>query len=204
MSPKRGLNFKKGKGLIPAIIQDAQTGKVLMLGYMNEAAYKQTVQSGLVTFFSRSRQQLWTKGETSGNYLQLMEIIPDCDGDTLLVKAIPTGPVCHTGNDTCFAESNQGEESFLNQLESIIQQRLKHKPAGSYTVQLAKKGVGAIGRKITEEATEVLIAALQEGSQRVIEETADLIYHLLVLLVQQGISFQDVEDVLKRRHQLKK
>ncbi len=200
MGKQRGINFKKGNGLVPAIVQDANSGKVLMLGYMNETAYDQTIRSGLVTFFSRSRQKLWTKGETSGNYLQLVEIIPDCDGDTLLVKAVPTGPVCHTGEDTCFSEQNKPQQSFLAQLEAIIQQRLQEKPEGSYTVGLAQKGPAAIGRKITEEATEVLIAALQEGASRLIEESADLIYHLLVLLAQQGISLQQVEEALRQRH----
>ncbi len=194
------INFKKGNGLVPAIVQDAHTHRVLMLGYMNEEAYHKTIQGGLVTFYSRSRKTLWTKGETSGNYLQLVEIIPDCDGDTLLVKAVPTGPVCHTGNDTCFAEKNPEYPSFLHQLEAIIEERLSQKPSGSYTVQLMQKGIAGIGRKITEEATEVLLAALQEGPQRVVEESADLLYHLLVLLASQGITLKQIEEELEKRH----
>ena len=194
------INFKKGNGLVPAIVQDANTRRVLMLGYMNEEALRQTISSGLVTFYSRSREKLWTKGETSGNYLQLVEVLPDCDGDTLLIKAVPTGPVCHTGNDTCFAETNREYSSFLYQLEGIIEQRLRDKPAGSYTVELAAGGAPKIGRKVMEEATEVLLAALQEGRQRLIEESADLLYHLLVLLNTQGISLNQVEEELRRRH----
>ncbi len=194
------INFKKGNGLVPAIVQDANTRRVLMLGYMNEEALRQTISSGLVTFYSRSREKLWTKGETSGNYLQLVEVLPDCDGDTLLIKAVPTGPVCHTGNDTCFAETNREFPSFLHQLEGIIEQRLREKPAGSYTVELAAGGAPKIGRKVMEEATEVLLAALQEGRQRLIEESADLLYHLLVLLNTQGISLRQVEEELRRRH----
>ncbi len=201
MGKQRSINFKKGNGLVPAVVQDDRSGKVLMLGYMNQEAYNQTVRSGLVTFYSRSRQKLWTKGETSGNYLQLVEMIPDCDGDTLLVKAVPTGPVCHTGDDTCFGESNALEKSFIAILETIIRQRLQEKPENSYTVRLAQKGVAAIGRKITEEATEVLIAALTETHQRLVEESADLIYHLLVLLATQGVSLTEVEDALRKRHQ---
>jgi len=194
------INFKKGNGLVPAIVQDANTRRVLMLGYMNEEALRQTISSGLVTFYSRSREKLWTKGETSGNYLQLVEVLPDCDGDALLIKAVPTGPVCHTGNDTCFAETNREFPSFLHQLEAIIEQRLREKPAGSYTVELAAGGAPKIGRKVMEEATEVLLAALQEGRQRLIEESADLLYHLLVLLNTQGISLRQVEEELHRRH----
>jgi len=194
------INFKKGNGLVPAIVQDANTRRVLMLGYMNEEALRQTISSGLVTFYSRSREKLWTKGETSGNYLQLVEVLPDCDGDALLIKAVPTGPVCHTGNDTCFAETNREFPSFLHQLEAIIEQRLREKPAGSYTVELAAGGAPKIGRKVMEEATEVLLAALQEGRQRLIEESADLLYHLLVLLNTQSISLRQVEEELRRRH----
>jgi len=195
------INFKKGNnGLVPVIVQDANTRRVLMLGYMNEEALRQTTSSGLVTFYSRSREKLWTKGETSGNYLQLVEVLPDCDGDTLLIKAVPTGPVCHTGNDTCFAETNREFPSFLHQLEAIIEQRLREKPAGSYTVELAAGGAPKIGRKVMEEATEVLLAALQEGRQRLIEESADLLYHLLVLLNTQSISLRQVEEELRRRH----
>ncbi len=194
------INFSKGNGLVPAIVQDAETGKVLMLGYMNQEAYRQTVKSGQVTFFSRSRQTLWTKGETSGNRLLLQEILVDCDGDTLLVKAKPTGPVCHTGKDTCFAEVNPGVENFLAQLEKIIQKRKKEASANSYTHHLLQKGTTYIARKVNEEATEVLIAALEEGPTRLVEESADLLYHLLVLLADQGIPLRKVEEELARRH----
>ena len=195
------IDFKKGNGLVPAIVQDAETGKVLMLGYMNQEAYRKTVKSGRVTFFSRSQQQLWTKGETSGNYLLLKEILVDCDGDTLLVKATPTGPVCHTGKDTCFAEVNPGTENFLRRLEEIIRKRQQEDHPHSYTRHLLKKGTTTIARKVNEEATEVLIAALEEGKTRLVEESADLLYHLLVLLADQGIAFREIEKELARRHQ---
>lgn len=194
------LNFKKGNGLIPAIVQDANTGKVLMLGYMSEASLRKTMDSGLVTFYSRSRQKLWTKGETSGNFLHVKEILPDCDGDTLLIKATPDGPVCHTGKDTCFFEENKPSIDFLNQLEDIIDSRQKEMPEGSYTTRLFKKGIKKIAQKVGEEATEVVIDAVTDNKERLLEETADLMYHLLVLLKAHDLSLNDVVRVLEKRH----
>ncbi|MCD6377023.1 MAG: bifunctional phosphoribosyl-AMP cyclohydrolase/phosphoribosyl-ATP diphosphatase HisIE [Caldisericaceae bacterium] len=194
------LNFKKGNGLIPAIVQDANTGKVLMLGYMSEASLRKTRDSGLVTFYSRSRQKLWTKGETSGNFLHVKEILPDCDGDTLLIKATPDGPVCHTGKDTCFFEENKPSIDFLNQLEAIIESRKKEMPEGSYTTHLFKKGVKKMAQKVGEEATEVVIDAVTDNKERLLEETADLMYHLLVLLKAHDLSLSDVARVLEKRH----
>lgn len=201
VAPRHPVNFSQGNGLVPAIIQDARSGRVLMLGYMNRAAYQKTLESGRVTFYSRSRQVLWTKGETSGNYLHLVEIRPDCDGDTLLVKAIPAGPVCHTGRDTCFGEENRPGERFLEQLEQIIASRRTASPERSYTARLMAGGVGEVGRKLSEEATEVLLAALVESPERLVEEAADLLYHLLVLLQVKGVSLRQVEEVLRARHQ---
>ncbi len=194
------LNFEKNSGLIPAIVQDANTGKVLMLAYMNEEALLKTRETGLVTFFSRSRQKLWTKGETSGNYLHLKEILPDCDGDTLLIKAVPAGPVCHTGSDTCFSEKNTASIDFLSQLEALIASRKKELPEGSYTTRLFKMGIKKIAQKVGEEATEVVIDAVTNNKKRLLEETADLMYHLLVLLKAHDLSLADVAQVLEKRH----
>ena len=194
------LNFEKGNGLLPAIVQDANTGKVLMLGYMNEESLRHTRETGLVSFFSRSRQKLWTKGETSGNFLHVKEILSDCDGDTLLIKATPDGPVCHTGKDTCFFEENKPSFDFLNRLEAIIDSRKKEMPEGSYTTHLFKKGLKKIAQKVGEEATEVVIDAVTNNKKRLLEESADLMYHLLVLLKAHDLSLQDVVAVLEKRH----
>ncbi len=194
------LDFDKNNGLIPAIVQDAQTKTVLMLGYMNEEALKKTKETGLVTFFSRSRQTLWTKGETSGNYLKLVDILVDCDQDTLLVKAIPSGPVCHLGNDTCFAEENTPSIEFLNILETIIASRKREMPEGSYSTHLFNKGINKIAQKVGEEATEVVIEAITHNKERLLEESADLIYHLLVLLKAEDLSLAQVANVLRKRH----
>ncbi|RMF58767.1 MAG: bifunctional phosphoribosyl-AMP cyclohydrolase/phosphoribosyl-ATP diphosphatase HisIE [Calditrichaeota bacterium] len=194
------IDFEKGGGLAPAVIQDARTGRVLMLGYMNEEALQQTRESGRVTFFSRSRQKLWTKGETSGNFLLVESIQIDCDGDALLIKVHPTGPVCHTGADTCFAEENRPSGSFLFQLEHLVQERKRDLPAGSYTSELLRKGVERIAQKVGEEATEVVIAALDPRG-RLLEETADLLYHLLVLLCVREHTLSEVVAVLEKRHQ---
>ncbi len=194
------LDFDKNNGLIPAIVQDAQTKTVLMLGYMNEEALKKTKETGLVTFFSRSRQTLWTKGETSGNYLKLVDILVDCDQDTLLVKAIPSGPVCHLGNDTCFAEENTPSIEFLNILETIIASRKREMPEGSYTTHLFNKGINKIAQKVGEEATEVVIEGITHNKERLLEESADLIYHLLVLLKAEDLSLAQVANVLRKRH----
>ncbi len=194
------LDFDKNNGLIPAIVQDAQTKTVLMLGYMNEEALKKTKETGLVTFFSRSRQTLWTKGETSGNYLKLVDILVDCDQDTLLVKAIPSGPVCHLGNDTCFAEENTPSIEFLNILETIIASRKREMPEGSYTTHLFNKGINKIAQKVGEEATEVVIEGITHNKERLLEESADLIYHLLVLLKAEDLSLAQVANILRKRH----
>ena len=198
------IDFEKGGGLVPAVVQDAVTRKVLMLGYMNEEAYKLTLDRGLVTFYSRSRGRIWTKGETSGNFLQVREILADCDGDTLLVKAIPSGPVCHTGSDTCFGEENQPTEvsspEFLFYLESVIHDRMTNPVEGSYTNHLFSRGLNRIAQKVGEEAVELVIASKDEDKDLFLGEGADLMYHFLVLLAQKGCSLSEVIDVLKERH----
>jgi len=194
------IDFKKGNGLVPAIVQDDRTQNVLMLGYMNEEAYIKTKESGKVTFYSRSRKELWTKGETSGNYLDLVSIKIDCDGDTLLVKAVPYGPTCHTGDDTCFGDVNPDHKNFINELEAIIADRKKNPTAGSYTGKLFEKGVAKIAQKVGEEATEVVIEAMANNKQLLKEEISDLIYHLLVLMAARDISLEDINLTLKNRH----
>ncbi len=198
------LDFNKGNGLIPAIVQDAVTQKVLMLGYMNEEAYKITLEKNLVTFYSRTRNTLWTKGETSGNYLTVREIIPDCDNDTLLIKAIPSGPVCHTGNDTCFDESNELSDvdtrDFLFYLQSVVQDRREHPIEGSYTNHLFSRGINKIAQKVGEEAVELVIEAKDDNKELFLGEAADLLYHFLVLLAQKNINLEEVYEVLKGRH----
>ncbi len=195
---------KSSDGLVPAIVQDAVTGKVLMLGYMNEESLRITRNTGRVTFFSRSRQKLWTKGETSGNFLKMKSIIPDCDGDTLLIKAIPEGPVCHTGNDTCFSEDNDPSEfssiEFLSYLEGIIIDRRDFPSEGSYTNHLFSKGINKIAQKVGEEAVELVIEAKDSNKQLFLGEAADLIYHTLVLLAHKGYALNEVIEVLKNRH----
>ena len=194
------LNFEKSSGLIQAIIQDTDTNKVLMLGYMNQEAFNKTQQEGKVTFYSRSRQTLWTKGETSGNFLLVRKILIDCDNDTILVKASPTGPVCHTGQDTCFNETNQPDLSFLLELEQLIAERKKNPVEGSYTVKLFNDGIKKIAQKVGEEATEVVIDAVDGDNERLKEETADLLYHLLVLLAEREIGLIEVVRILSERH----
>ena len=198
------IDFAKGGGLVPAVVQDAVTRKVLMLGYMNEEAYKLTLDRGLVTFFSRSRNRIWTKGETSGNFLQVREILADCDGDTLLVKAIPSGPVCHTGADTCFGEENQPSEisspEFLFYLESVIRDRRTNPIEGSYTNHLFSRGLNKIAQKVGEEAVELVIASKDDDKDLFLGEAADLIYHFLVLLAQKDTALAEVINVLKDRH----
>lgn len=184
--------------LIPVIVQDASTSKVLMLGYMNEAAYNKTMVEEKVTFFSRSKQRLWTKGETSGNFLLLKEILHDCDNDCILIKANPAGPVCHTGADTCFNETNQS--SFLYQLEKIIQSRKETKQEGSYVNSLFEKGINKIAQKVGEEAVEVVIEAKDDNDELFKNEAADLLFHYLILLNAKGFSLTDVEQILRLRH----
>lgn len=198
------IDFLKGDGLVPAIVQDAVTRKVLMLGYMNEEAYGLTLDRGLVTFFSRSRGRIWTKGETSGNFLQLREILADCDGDTLLVKAVPSGPVCHTGADTCFGEDNEPSEisspEFLFYLENVIKDRRTNPIEGSYTNHLFSRGLNKIAQKVGEEAVEMVIEAKDDDKELFLGEAADLMYHYMVLLAQKNCSLSEVIEILKDRH----
>jgi len=193
-------DFEKGKGLIPTIIQDADTQKVLMLGYMNEEALQKTQQEGRVTFYSRSKQRLWTKGESSGNYLEVKDIRIDCDDDTLLIKVNPAGPVCHTGADTCFSEKNEGS-AFLHQLESVIIDRKLNPDESSYTSSLFKKGINKIAQKVGEEAVEIVIEAKDDNKDLFLGEAADLLYHYLVLLAAKDVKLDEVLDLLKGRHQ---
>ncbi|MEQ1763991.1 MAG: bifunctional phosphoribosyl-AMP cyclohydrolase/phosphoribosyl-ATP diphosphatase HisIE [Pyrinomonadaceae bacterium] len=195
------LEFEKySDGLVPAIIQDAEAGNVLMLGFMNAEAIEQTEATGRVTFFSRSKQRLWTKGETSGNFLEVVSITPDCDNDTLLIKARPTGPVCHTGAETCFGESDRSL-SFLTELESVIASRSTEPIEGSYVSKLFAKGLNKIAQKVGEEAVETVIAAKDDDIDAFKSEAADLLFHLLVLLRAKGVGFGDIVSVLKdRRH----
>jgi len=193
------LNFNKLNGLVPAIIQDYNTKEVLMLGFMNQEAYDKTIEKQLVTFYSRTRKELWTKGETSGNYLSVKEIIPDCDNDTLLVLAVPAGPVCHTGNKTCFG--NQNVSFDLNYLQQVIDKRKMEMPEGSYTTKLFTKGINKIAQKVGEEAVELIIEAKDNNNELFLNEAADLTYHLLVLLSAKGFGIKDVIDVLDKRHQ---
>lgn len=187
-------------GLMPAIIQDARTRNVLMLGYMNAQALEATRTGGKVTFFSRSKQRLWTKGETSGHFLSVVSIALDCDADALLITAHPHGPVCHTGTDTCWNEPNE-PASFLLHLERIIQERAQAPSESSYTARLLAKGTPKVAQKVGEEAVETVIEALQGNRERFLEECADLLYHLLVLIKDQGLELADVEAVLRKRHQ---
>ncbi len=192
------MDFQKLNGLIPCIVQDAQTQVVLMLGFMNEEAYTKTLAEKRVTFYSRSQQKLWTKGETSGNYLNVVEVLPDCDSDTLLIKATPTGPVCHTGADTCFQEKNSGWD--LKALEKIIQNRKANPKPGSYTTSLLESGMNKVAQKVGEEAVELVIEAKDNDREKFLNEAADLMYHFLVLLAAKGVSLPDVENILAVRH----
>ncbi len=195
------IDFKKGEGLVPAIVQDVKTRKVLMLGYMNEEALEETRRSGKVTFYSRSKQRLWTKGETSENFLLLKEVIVDCDKDTLLIKAEPTGPACHTGADTCFNENNQKSALFLENLMEIIESRKANPSEESYTSSLFKKGTNKVAQKVGEEAVETVIEAMAGDKELLKNESADLLFHLMVLLADQDLSIYDVLSVLEKRHQ---
>lgn len=190
---------KYADGLVPAIIQDAETGKVLMLGFMNEAALETTKRDGKVCFFSRSKQRLWTKGEESGNFLFVKDLLLDCDQDTILVKANPAGPVCHTGADTCFNESNT--VFSLQKLEGIISDRQNSASEKSYTATLFSKGINAIAQKVGEEAVELVIEAKDENRELFLNEAADLIFHYLVLLRAKNTSFKEVLAILEKRHQ---
>ena len=194
------LDFTKLNGLIPAIIQDNTTNKVLMLGFMNEEAYKKTVLEKQVTFFSRTKNRLWTKGEESGNFLEVVEITPDCDNDTILIKANPRGPVCHTGADTCFNEDNADPVLFLRYLQDLIYTRKAEMPEGSYTTKLFQKGINKIAQKVGEEAVELVIEAKDQNDDLFLNEAADLVFHLLVLLTAKNYRLDDVVKVLQSRH----
>ena len=195
------IDFEKSGGLVPAIIQDANTRQVLMLGYMNQEALEKTQSTGLVTFYSRSRQTLWTKGETSGNHLKLVDIKVDCDNDTLLVRAIPTGPVCHTGTDTCWGETNTANPLlFLTQLQDFIEKRHEEMPEGSYTTSLFRDGLNRMAQKVGEEALELVIEATNGTNDRMVYEGADMLYHLIVLLTSKGMRIEDLASELRTRH----
>ena len=196
------IDFTKyADGLVPAVVQDANTLKVLMLGFMNEAAVAKTQEVGKVTFFSRSKQRLWTKGEESGHYLLLDNMMIDCDNDTILIKAVPQGPTCHTGADTCFNEVNEADH-FLPQLEKVIQTRRAQKEEGSYTHSLFQKGINKIAQKVGEEAVELVIEAKDDNRELFLGEAADLLFHYLILLQAKNCSLKDVEDILRERHNL--
>ena len=194
------INFEKMGGLVPAIIQDNVTRNVLMLGFMNKEAYDKTVETGKVTFWSRTRNCLWTKGETSGNFLNVKEILVDCDQDTLLIKAKPEGPVCHTGADTCWNEQNSVDLNFLSYLQDFIDRRFKEMPEGSYTTSLFKSGVNRMAQKVGEEAVETVIEATNGTDDRLIYEASDLIYHLIVLLTSKGHRIEELAAELVKRH----
>lgn len=195
------IDFEKMSGLVPAIIQDAETDKVLMLGFMNEEAYRKTCETGLVTFWSRSRQALWTKGETSGNLLHVVEMLNDCDHDTLLIKVHPDGPVCHTGADTCWNERNeQNPLLFLSSLNDFIEKRHEEMPEGSYTTSLFQDGLNRMAQKVGEEALEMVIEATNGTNERLIYEGSDMLYHLIVLLTSKGLRIEDMARELMERH----
>lgn len=195
------IDFEKMGGLVPAIIQDAKTKNVLMLGFMNQEAYEKTLATGKVTFWSRSRNQLWTKGETSGNFLNLVSIQNDCDNDTLLVKVNPIGPTCHTGTDTCWGEENtQNPLLFLTELQNFIEKRHEDMPEGSYTTRLFKEGINKMAQKMGEEALEAVIEATNGTNEKLIYEVSDMFYHLLVLLTSKGLRIEDIATELQKRH----
>jgi phosphoribosyl-ATP pyrophosphohydrolase/phosphoribosyl-AMP cyclohydrolase len=195
------IDFNKGNGLVPVVIQDNSTLQVLMVGYMNEEAMKKTEEERRVTFFSRSKNRLWTKGETSGNFLEVIEILSDCDNDSVLIKVNPSGPVCHTGSTACFNEETA--KGFIYKLQEVIDQRIDGDMTDSYTNRLFKQGINKVAQKVGEEAVELIIEAKDENTDLFKNETADLIYHLLVLLKAKGVRFEDVEEILKDRHKSK-
>lgn len=195
------FDFDKMDGLVPAIVQDAVTKNVLMLGFMNEEAYAKTLETKLVTFWSRSRKCLWTKGETSGNYLHLVSIKADCDKDTLLIEAHPDGPVCHLGTDTCWGEANDlNPILFLTELQDFINKRHEDMPENSYTTSLFRKGVNKMAQKVGEEAVETIIEATNGTNEKLIYESSDLLYHLIVLLTSKGLRIEDIAHELAKRH----
>jgi phosphoribosyl-ATP pyrophosphohydrolase/phosphoribosyl-AMP cyclohydrolase len=194
------LDWAKGDGLLPVIVQDAETLRVLMLGYMDAAALAATRDSGHVTFYSRSKQRLWTKGESSGHFLDLVSIDVDCDNDTLLVLARPHGPTCHTGRTSCFPQAPGADVSFLGTLDTLIAERERTRPEGSYTTQLFEKGTRRIAQKVGEEGVETALAGVAQGDAELLGESADLLYHLIVLLRARGLSLADAVAVLESRH----
>ena len=195
------IDFEKLGGLVPAVVQDNQTQKGLMVGFMNADAVNKTIETSQVTFFSRTKNRLWTKGEESGNFLNVVSVLIDCDNDTLLVKANPVGPVCHTGADTCFEENNsKGDIQFLSYLQDVIDQRKRDMPEGSYTTSLFTKGTRKITQKVGEEAVETIIGAMANDDENFLYESADLIYHLMVLLTHKGFRIEDIAAELKSRH----
>ena len=195
------IDFEKMGGLVPAIIQDAVTQKVLMLGFMNEEAYQKTLDTKHVTFWSRTRNTLWTKGETSGNFLNLVDIKVDCDNDPLLIQAHPDGPTCHTGTDTCWGEENHANPLlFLTELQDFINRRKEEMPEGSYTTKLFKEGINKIAQKVGEEALETVIEATNGTSDHLVYEASDLLYHLLVMLTEKGLRIEEVAQELQKRH----
>ena len=195
------LNFDKMGGILPAIIQDAQTNEVLMLGFMNQEAYEKTVSEGKVTFYSRTRERLWTKGEESGNFMDVVEILEDCDADTLLIRANPQGPACHTGMRTCFGETVQDNLSFLQNLQALLQSRKEELPENSYTAKLFRQGPRKIAKKLGEEAAELVIEAMDSDDECFLNEAADLLFHMTILLVDRGYRLEDVAKILADRHQ---
>ena len=194
------IDFEKMGGLVPAIIQDNVTAKVLMLGFMNKEAYNKTLELGKVTFYSRTKQRLWTKGEESGNFLNVIKILNDCDNDTLLIKVNPVGPVCHTGADTCWNEKNEADLNFLSYLQDFIDKRYQEMPEGSYTTSLFKSGVNRMAQKVGEEAVETVIEATNGTDDRLLYEASDLIYHLIVLLTSKGHRIEELATELRKRH----
>lgn len=201
MEKLENIDYSKMGGLVPAIVQDSITKKVLMLGFMNKEAYEATLKTGKVTFWSRTRQCLWTKGETSGNFLHVKEIKPDCDNDTLLITAKPDGPVCHKGTDTCWGETNESSPLlFLTELQDFIEKRHKEMPEGSYTTSLFNDGLNRMAQKVGEEALEAVIEATNGTNDRLIYELSDLFYHIEVLLTSKGLRIEDVAKELKTRH----
>lgn len=194
------IDFEKMGGLVPAIVQDNITRKVLMLGFMNKEAYEKTIESGKVTFYSRTRKKIWTKGEESGIFLNVISILPDCDNDTLLIQAHPTGPVCHTGNDTCWGDKNNTDINFLSYLQDFIDQRFQEMPERSYTTSLFKSGVNRMAQKVGEEAVETVIEATNGSEEGFIYEASDLLYHLIVLLTSKGLRLEDLAKELGKRH----
>jgi phosphoribosyl-ATP pyrophosphohydrolase/phosphoribosyl-AMP cyclohydrolase len=193
------IDFSKGNGLVPAVIQDNNTLQVLMVGYMNEEAFKKTYKEKKVTFFSRSKKRLWTKGETSGNFLYVEEISVDCDNDSILIKVNPAGPVCHTGSTSCFGDVTS--KGFIYALENIINQRIKNNTKESYTNQLYKKGINKVAQKVGEEAVELIIESKDNNIELFRNEAADLLYHLLILLKAKGVNLESIEKVLQKRHE---